>query len=186
MNLDFFQQIDNAVQQRDYLQLKRADLDYEDTYIDGIPLFREEGLLLVKFIHDDLVLFNGYSLILIHDVTELTVNPELSSFRLRALELKGQKPEFNEAKLKFKSFFDCFKFFEDTGFMPVIYREKLDNSMVNIGQVLGIQPDKIVLKEIGTEGAWEAETELLLSDVTRVDFGGEYEKALTLIANDKS
>jgi hypothetical protein len=61
----------------------------------------------------------------------------------------------------------------------------VDPDVCWIGRVLGVDRNRVSLLEIGPDAKWdEKPTEFTLSEITRVNFGGEYEDALHLVGGD--
>jgi hypothetical protein len=67
-----------------------------------------------------------------------------------------------------------------------IHREKVDAGACWIGRVVDLGRGRVTLLEIGPDASWEDDLETYrLSEITRVDFGGDYENALQLIGGSK-
>ncbi len=66
-----------------------------------------------------------------------------------------------------------------------IHAEEVDADVCYIGRCDSVTPGELVLRPTLTpDGEWDDEAEVfLLSDITRVDFGGSYEDALVIVAN---
>jgi hypothetical protein len=66
--------------------------------------------------------------------------------------------------------------------LVTIHREKVDASVCSIGRVVQLSEGRVTLLEIGPGAIWDDQLETYrLSEITRVDFGGDYENALQLI-----
>jgi hypothetical protein len=66
--------------------------------------------------------------------------------------------------------------------LVTIHREQLDPAVCWIGRVLGIQRGRVSLLEIGPDAMWEdTPQEYRVGEITRVNFGGDYENALHLV-----
>ena len=71
--------------------------------------------------------------------------------------------------------------------LVTIHREMVDPDICQIGRVEGVSKGRLRLFEIDPGAVWDAEaTEYRLSEITRVDFGGDYEEALILVGRDPS
>ncbi len=69
--------------------------------------------------------------------------------------------------------------------LVTIHREQVDPDVCWIGRVLGVNRGRVSLLKIDPDAKWEdAPTEYRLSEITRVDFGGDYEGALHLVGGD--
>jgi hypothetical protein len=54
--------------------------------------------------------------------------------------------------------------------------------MCSIGRVVDLGSNRVTLLEIGPDASWDDTLQTYgLSEITRVDFGGDYENALQLI-----
>jgi hypothetical protein len=70
--------------------------------------------------------------------------------------------------------------------LVTIHREKADGSVCWIGRVVDLSNGRLTLLEIGPDAAWDDQLNTYrLSEITRVDFGGDYENALYLIGESK-
>jgi hypothetical protein len=66
--------------------------------------------------------------------------------------------------------------------LVTIHREKVDAGACWIGRVVDVDDGRVTLMEIGPSAMWDERLETYrLSEITRVDFGGDYEDALHLI-----
>ena len=66
-----------------------------------------------------------------------------------------------------------------------IHREEVDSDVCHIGRVVDIGKGKVWLLEIGPDARWDAQpTEYRLDEITRVNFGGDYEGALHLVGGE--
>jgi hypothetical protein len=67
------------------------------------------------------------------------------------------------------------------------YQERVDPVMMHVGRPSSFSPDLLKWQGMSPETRWETEvTVLRAAEVTRVDFGGRYESALTHAANLRS
>jgi hypothetical protein len=66
--------------------------------------------------------------------------------------------------------------------LVTVHRERADSETCKIGRVIGLTKSRLSLLEIGPDAVWEQKpSEVRLSEITRIDFGGGYEKALHLV-----
>lgn len=66
--------------------------------------------------------------------------------------------------------------------LVTIHREGIDPDVCWIGRVLGVKHGRVILLEITPDATWETKPESFrLSEITRVNFGGDYEAALHLV-----
>ena len=70
--------------------------------------------------------------------------------------------------------------------LVTIHREKVDAGACWIGRVVDLSKGRVTLLEIRPDASWDRELETYrLSEITRVDFGGDYEDALQLIGGSE-
>jgi hypothetical protein len=66
--------------------------------------------------------------------------------------------------------------------LVTIHREKVDAGSWWIGRIVDLSKSHVTLLEIGPGAIWDNQLETYrLSEITRVDFGGDYESALQLM-----
>jgi hypothetical protein len=71
--------------------------------------------------------------------------------------------------------------------LVTVHREVADPEICHVGRVVSVTKQRVSLLEITPDATWEDEpTSHLLSEITRVDFGGPYEEALALVADPKA
>jgi len=69
--------------------------------------------------------------------------------------------------------------------LVAIHREKVDPDVCHIGRVVNIKRGRVVLLEIRPDATWEdGPSEYRLNEITRVNFGGDYENALHIVGGD--
>jgi hypothetical protein len=70
--------------------------------------------------------------------------------------------------------------------LVTIHREKVDGAACWIGRLVDVAKGRVTLLEIGPDATWDDRLQTYrLSEITRVDFGGDYEGALYLIGARK-
>jgi len=69
--------------------------------------------------------------------------------------------------------------------LVAIHREQIDPSVCWIGRILGVGQGRVSLLEIDAGAVWDDKPNIYrLNEITRVNFGGDYENALHLVAGD--
>jgi hypothetical protein len=69
--------------------------------------------------------------------------------------------------------------------LVTIHREQVDPHECWIGRVQGVDGGRLSLLEIGPDARWEDSPEKYrVAEITRVNFGGDYEDALHVVAGD--
>jgi hypothetical protein len=66
--------------------------------------------------------------------------------------------------------------------LVAIHRERINPDVCHIGSVVRVDRGSVLLLEINPDATWDQKpTEYRLNEITRVNFGGDYENALTLV-----
>ncbi len=69
--------------------------------------------------------------------------------------------------------------------LVAIHREEVDPDVCWIGRILEVTPELVRILEVGPDAVWETTPEeYLLKEITYVNFGGDYEDALHLVAGE--
>jgi hypothetical protein len=69
--------------------------------------------------------------------------------------------------------------------LVAVHREEVDSSVCWIGRVLKVRGGRLSLREVDPAAKWrDRTTEFRLAEVTRLNFGGDYESALHLVAGE--
>jgi hypothetical protein len=129
----------------------------------------------------DGIRYDGFQCFRLRDVRELRVPNPHADFVEKVLRLRGERtPKKPRVKLEtleslLVTASRCFP-------LVTIHREVVDPHVCHIGRVEGIARGWVPLLEIDPSGVWDAEPiEYRLAEITRVDFGGDYEEALFLV-----
>jgi hypothetical protein len=133
---------------------------------------------------DDRIRFNGFQCYRVSDVRRLQTPAPNADFITSALRLRretiNRKPdiELDDITALLQSASQIFP-------LLAIHREKISPDTCKIGKVIEIKNTRLQLLEIGPDAVWEKKpTNIRLSEITRVDFGGDYEEALHLVSGD--
>jgi len=65
--------------------------------------------------------------------------------------------------------------------LVTIHREQVDPAVCYVGRVVRVVGGRVCLLEIRPDASWEEPTPYRMSEITHVDFGGDYENALLLM-----
>ena len=130
--------------------------------------------------------FNGFQCFRLSDVRELQVPHKYAAFAEAVLKRRGKRiprtPRVSLASIKALLISASRRFP-----LVTIHRERIDPDVCEIGRVLHVRNGRVSLLEINPDASWDYEpTEYRLADITRVDFGGEYEDSLHLIGGAPS
>lgn len=130
----------------------------------------------------DSILFNGFQVFRIRDVSSVEVPSPHAAFIETALRLRGQIApqdppiDLSDLQSALTSASAAFP-------LVAVHQEIEDPDVCFIGTVQQIADGKLFLKTVSPDGQWDGEQETItVSDITRIDFGGLYEQALSLVA----
>jgi len=159
---------------RDLVDIRRSPARVSDTR--GFVLAVSEERVLVAVISDD-VLPSGFSVLRLEDITLVRWGRgKLKAWQAALAPLMDDfvwRPQVDltdwESVITSAARAAC---------IVTLFRENLDSDMCYIGRNLQIESGVVRAEEISTEGALDGHFALLVRDLTRVDYGGSYEKAL--------
>jgi hypothetical protein len=101
-----------------------------------------------------------------------------SRFAEKALKLSGRRPP-KKPRIKIDSIEELLLSSCRNSPLVTIHREKVDPGVCWIGRVLKVGKERVLFLEINPDAVWKRKPSAYkLSEITRVDFGGEYEAAL--------
>jgi hypothetical protein len=169
-----------ALAQREKLLVKFAR-PFEQGTVKGYVLDIGPTFFLVVVVGDDGVRFNGFSCFRLMDVRRLKVPHKYAPFIEAAQKKLGEriprKPPIVVDSLQ-ELLLSAGRRFP----LVTVYREKFDPDVCYIGRVADVSNNRVSLLEIGPDAGWDHEPESYrLAEITRVDFGGQYEEALHLV-----
>ena len=135
---------------------------------------------LLLLIGEDIRL-NGFQCIRLQDVRKLQIPTKYSEFIESALRLRGQAIE-RKPRVKFGTVKEILQSAHKIFPLLTIHCEKADPDTCHIGRVVDVDDKYVSLLEIGPDAIWEKKPESYrLRDITKIDFGGDYEEALVLV-----
>jgi hypothetical protein len=129
----------------------------------------------------DAIRFNGFQCFRFSDVRRLQVPSKYAAFAEAALKKRGERiPKTSRVDV---SSLPNLLLTADRAFpLITIHREKINPHVCHIGRVIDLRNGRMTLLEIGPDAAWDDKPATYrLSEITRVDFGGDYEEALHLV-----
>jgi hypothetical protein len=153
---------------------------FEEGWVQGYVLDIGSRFFLMAIV-DDGIWFNGFQCFRLSDVRGLEVPYEYAAFAEAALKKRGErlpkKPHVSMASLE-----DLLLSAGRAFGLVSIHREHVDPNWIDIGRVVGVAEGRVELLPIEPGAIWDDEPNVYrLNEITRVDFGGEYENALQLI-----
>lgn len=160
-------------------QFVRFTRSFEQEFARGYVLDVGPKFFLLA-LQSDQMRFDGFSCFRIADVKNLSRDPyaafaEAAFKKLR--EPRPKKPRVSVASVE-ELLLSANSLFP----LVTIHREKVDPDVCWIGKVEGIRQGQVALLEIGPDAKWDRKsTSYKMSEITAVEFGGEYEIALHLV-----
>ena len=162
-------------------RLVKIDRSPTATYpFDGYVVGYSDALVLVHYV-DDNIYFNGYNVVRIQDIRELTFVDDDRSVTHRALRLLGERP----VPLQDFSLVSWHHVLQAAGDMYpllIILRERIDEAVCFIGAAPRLTDRTVTLREIEPGAKWGRKRRFRFDDITSVEFGGGYERALWIVS----
>ena len=162
--------------------LIRFSRRFESSKIRGYVLDVGPQFFLLALVSDR-IWFDGYECFRTTDVRDLKHDP-YANFAEAALKKRGErrlkKPRVGVANIE-NLLLSAGKAFP----LVTIHREQVDPDVCWIGRVQGVDQGRVSLLEIGPDAIWEdTPEEYRIKEITRVNFGGDYENALYLVGGE--
>ncbi|MBA3805433.1 MAG: hypothetical protein H0X14_06955 [Acidobacteria bacterium] len=175
---------ERIIRSRYLVKFSRKPLDQEDLY--GFVLACSEALTLLHVLNTSTFTLNGYSVVLNEDISLYAVydRPDFY-FDSKALKLKGIKPQ-PQPEISIESLPALLTSIDKHYPFITIHREQISDEICFIGRLVGMTPKTFTLFEIDDCAEWDGPHRYRFKDVTKVDFGGGYEEALALVAEENA
>lgn len=150
--------------------------DPDEGYVVGAGA----DLILLQALDPNLYL-NGYSVIRVADIDQFRELDDHDSFAHRALKLRNISPTPLPA-VSLESIETALRSAAELYPLLSIHCEQIDNEVCFIGQLESLTETDLTLKLIDPGANWDETKTFDLLDITKIDFGGAYEDALWLVA----
>ena len=169
-------QLADAMQAR---QLTRFHRRFEDGWVRGYVVGIGPDFVMLAEVSDH-IRFNGFGCYSLADIKNLQPSP-YPDFVETALEKLGEtQPETPAVALN--SVDDILTTAGNLFPVITIHTEAGAPGVCYIGAIVSLEGGVVWMREIGPDAAWDAQpTARRLDEITRIDFGGAYETALTLV-----
>jgi hypothetical protein len=163
-------------------QLVRFSRRFEESPVCGYVLEVGPKFFLLAVVSDR-IWFDGFECFRISDISNLRPDP-YAAFAEAALKKRGErvpkKPRLSLARTE-----DLLLSAGRSFPLVTIHREQVDPKVCWIGRVGRVDRGRVSLLEINPDASWDAQpTDYRVSEITRVNFGGDYENALHLVGGD--
>lgn len=177
----FLEDAKAATEPPDLVDIGRSGLDNRGS--QGFVIAVSAELLLLHSFSDRLDL-DGYTAFRIRDITEFRRDFRRKDFYLKALELKGIRP-VPPVGIDIESVQGLLRSIERTYPLVVIHRERVVPGECEVGRIKLTSESTYALRWISPTATWEDDDlTYQYADITRVDFDGEYENTLAMVADN--
>jgi hypothetical protein len=171
--------LEDAVRDHCLVRLSRR---FEDSAIRGYAL--EVGPIFFLFtLVSDRVHFDGFECVRVKDIKGIKPDPYatfVESALKKRRERRPKKPSVSVGSIE-ELLLSASRAFP----LVTIHTEKDDPDICWIERILGVNRGCVSLLEINPDATWDNRpTEHRLNDITRVNFGGDYEDALYLVGGE--
>ena len=174
-------QLASAIDVHDLVQIERGQLRAADRRTHGFVIAVSEGLVLLNIMSDRIDL-DGYEVLRVSDITSCEREFPRKAFYLKGLNLKGEAPN-TPLDLDLSSMRSLLSSAQARFPLLVIHRERVASGECVRGQLKLMSNEAFALRYIDPDGCWADDPKhYRYADVTRVGFGGEYEKTLAAVA----
>ena len=168
-----------AMSQKTLIRVEREELEAD--YLDGYVLNLSNDLMLFQIV-ESLIIFNGYVVVRMCDITSIEMPAPNFEFVEQALKLRGEKIE-KPLDINLSSMTTVFTSAGEKYPLVTIHLEEIDSEICHVGRVVSADEKSLTLIEIAPNAKWESDpTTYSVTDITQVDFGGKYEDALHLVS----
>jgi hypothetical protein len=162
------------------VQIARAELDESGPHSIGYVLDYTDQFVLLHRLSDRIDL-DGFEVIRKPHVTKCHASFRNADFYQRAIEMKGAPPH-RLAHIDLTSMEALLHSLRHVTPLVTIHREALAPDECEIGRVEMISTDGVVVQTITSSAAWAERRAFTFEEITRIEFGGEYEKTLAMVA----
>jgi hypothetical protein len=157
---------------------------FEDASVLGYVVGVGPDFVCLSIVHGG-IRFNGFAYYRLRDIRRLQTPHKYAAFVEDALRIRRLKrprqPQLEVDNLR-KLILTTSQAFP----LITIHREKRDPDVCHIGQVFRVTRTHVWLLEINPAAEWDdAPTPYPLREITRIDFGGDYEDALWQVGKSR-
>lgn len=156
---------------------------FEEGFARGYVLDVGPKFFLIALLQSDGIRFDGFACFRIADVRNLRPDP-YAAFAEAALK-KLSEPMPKKPKVRVASIEELVLSASKSFALLTIHREKIEPEVCWIGKLQKIGREEVSLLEIGPDARWDRKPTLhKLNEITAVEFGSEYERALLLVGGN--
>jgi hypothetical protein len=155
---------------------------FEELPVRGYVLDVGPKFFLLALVSDR-IWFDGFECFRISDIRRLKPDP-YATFAETALKKRGEK-RAKRPRVRLGSIEEIVLSAGRAFPLVAIHREQVDPDVCWIGRVMGVDRGRVSLLEINPDASWDREPKKYrLNEITRVNFGGDYEDALHLVGGE--
>lgn len=149
--------------------------------VDGFVVsIGSDWVALAKF--TDSVHIDGWSLLRLEDIQAVSIDPDPDCFEAKALRARSEWPP-PMADVVLDDVAEVVRSASEVEPLTTVFVEYYRPDICWVGALTSIDKRALWLHEVDPQGMWRRKPRAIdLEDVTRVEFGGDYEKALRLVA----
>jgi hypothetical protein len=172
-------QLQEMLRRRHLVKFSRR---FEESPVRGYVLDIGPKFFLLALLSDRMW-FDGFECFRISDISDLKPD-SYGAFAEAALRKRGERVP-RKPRLSLASTEDLLVSAGRSFPLVTIHRDQVDPDVCWIGRVKRVQRGRVSLLEINPDASWDAEPkDYRVSEITRVNFGGDYENALHLVGGD--
>lgn len=170
-----------ALSRNELVRVSRGGIDPSGLHSEGYLLDASDQFILLHRLSDRIDL-DGYEVLRLKDVTKLEIDFPRKRLFEKALKMKSisyRRPmgvQLTNTRALLSSVSNQYP-------LIVIERELRAPGECEVGRIKLLTDEKYALKWLSPDSKWEDDPEVYdIADVTRVQFDGEYENTLALVA----
>jgi hypothetical protein len=163
------------------VRIGRHRLEPVATYSAGYVAAVSDTLVVLNKVSDRIDL-DGFELLRVGDITSVELDFSAREFYQKAFEVKGVARQ-PVRMISLDSLPDAIRTIDEQYPAIVLHRERVAPDEVAIGRVAALLRTGVKLRWLSPVAVWERDRTLYsYSSITRVEFDGEYENTLALVA----
>ena len=149
--------------------------------LQGVVLSVSNDLVLVHRLSDAIHL-DGYGVLRTSDVTQFESRPRYGPFYQRALKVRRERPKLPQG-IELDGMGNAIESASRAFSLVTVHREAISRDTCAVGRIRTLTAKTIILRCLTPMAKWDGDyPRYRLSDITLLDFGGQYEDALARVA----
>ena len=164
-------------------RLHRSVLEPSKFPTEGFVVGVADDLVLVHVV-DHAVVLDGFRALRLADVTAVDAGFESVTFVEAALRLRGERPR-RPAAIRLTTIRALIESAGARFPLITLHQEREDPDVCWIGRVTGVDDLRVTIDFLTPSARWDGRESYAIRTITRVEFGGRYEEALALVAEQR-